>query len=179
MENFSLADVASVVRKDDDFGGASWIILLFIFLLGIGGNGLFGNNRAGNYATQEDVASGFSTSSILSNQRDLSTGLFGLQNGMNQGFSGLNTAILTTGCNIERAIDQCCCKTNSNIDSLRYDNAKNTCDIINAGNMNTQRILDFLCQQNTQALRDKLCEMSQSAQTAEIIAALKTTTTTA
>ena len=46
-----------------------------------------------------------------------------------------------------------------------------------SGQQNTQRILDHLCNSETQALRDKLAEASQKAQTAEIIAALKTTTT--
>ena len=46
-----------------------------------------------------------------------------------------------------------------------------------SGERNTQRILDHLCNAETQALRDKLAEASQKAQTAEIIAALKTTTT--
>lgn len=44
-------------------------------------------------------------------------------------------------------------------------------------NQNTQRILDHLCNAETQALRDKLAEASQKAQTAEIIAALKSGTT--
>lgn len=46
-----------------------------------------------------------------------------------------------------------------------------------SGQQNTQRILDHMCNAETQALRDKLAEASQKAQTAEIIAALKTTTT--
>lgn len=46
-----------------------------------------------------------------------------------------------------------------------------------SGQQNTQRIIDHLCNAETQALRDKLAEASQKAQTAEIIAALKTTTT--
>lgn len=48
-----------------------------------------------------------------------------------------------------------------------------------SGERNTQRVLDHMCNAETQALRDKLAEASQKAQTAEIIAALKTTTTTA
>lgn len=43
-----------------------------------------------------------------------------------------------------------------------------------SGERNTQRILDHMCNAETQALRDKLAEASQKAQTAEIIAALKT-----
>ena len=45
-----------------------------------------------------------------------------------------------------------------------------------SGERNTQRILDHMCSAEAQALRDKLAEASQKAQTAEIIAALKTTT---
>lgn len=47
-----------------------------------------------------------------------------------------------------------------------------------SGQQNTQRILDRMCDAETQALRDKLAEATLKAQTAEIIASLKTTTGT-
>lgn len=66
------------------------------------------------------------------------------------------------------------CETNRNIDSVRYENAKNTCDIITnanmntrdlieAGNANTQRIVDLMTQNTIQELRDKNQELSLSA----------------
>ena len=45
---------------------------------------------------------------------------------------------------------------------MRYENAKNTCDIITAEQANTQRIIDIMTQDKIEALRTEL----QSAQLA-------------
>lgn len=62
-----------------------------------------------------------------------------------------------------------------------YETQKQTCDIINAGNANTQRIIDTLnChwqQDLQQRYNDARLELSQQRQNAELIAALRTTTT--
>lgn len=58
------------------------------------------------------------------------------------------------------------CETNRNLDSIKYENARNTCDIIAAGTANTQRILDTMCEDRIQALRDKINEQSQMLQSA-------------
>lgn len=172
------SDVLALTKNDDGFmGGNSWSWLIIILLFMGGG---FGFNGRGSAATTEDVASGFSTNTILSNQRDMGNMLFGLQNGINQGFSGVNTAILTSGCNIERAIDSCCCTTNRNIDGIRYEMAKGFCDVINNANKNTADIIGYYkddkihtLELEAQALKYQL---SQNAQTTAIVDALKTTT---
>lgn len=43
----SAGDVMALTRNNDGFGGVGLIILLFIFLIGIGGNGFWGNNGTG------------------------------------------------------------------------------------------------------------------------------------
>lgn len=71
-------------------------------------------------------------------------------------------------------MSSCCCETNRNIDSVRYENAKNTCeiitnnnmntrDLIEAGNLNTQRIIDMMTQNTIQDLRDKNQALALSA----------------
>ena len=40
----SASDVLALTKDNDGFGGVGLIILLFIFLIGIGGNGVWGNN---------------------------------------------------------------------------------------------------------------------------------------
>jgi hypothetical protein len=174
------SDVLALTKNNEDgfMGGNSWAWLIIILLFAGGGNFGFGGNR-GNCATQEDVADGFSTSTILSNQRDMSNMLFGLQNGMNQGFSGINTAILTSSCGIERAIDACCCKTNGNIDALKYEMAKGFCDVITNANNNTAQILNYFKDDKIHELELKnqalAFQLSQNAQSTTIIDALKTT----
>ena len=43
----SAGDVMALTRNNDGFGGVGLIILLFIFLIGIGGNGFWGNSGTG------------------------------------------------------------------------------------------------------------------------------------
>ena len=86
-----------------------------------------------------------------------------LANEMTQGFSGLNTAI-TTG-----------------FAQLGYTNADQTCQLLNAGQANTQRIIDVLNNHWNSDLQqrynDARLELSQKAQNEYLISQLKTTTT--
>jgi hypothetical protein len=72
---------------------------------------------------------------------------------------------------------QCCCETNRNIDAVRYEAAKNTCDIITAGNANTQKILDYLTQNKIDSLRTELqsaqLQLGNLSQTNTILQALQ------
>lgn len=64
------------------------------------------------------------------------------------------------------AAQNCCCSVERNIDALKYANAIDTASIIQAGNANTQKILDTMCEDRIQALRDKVAEKDQQLQTA-------------
>lgn len=159
------------------FGGDGWWILLLL-LCGWGNNG-WGNNgggqnlgyELGKLATTNDVASGFSTSAIMSNQRDLQLGMTqgfaDVQQTLCQGFSGINATVsnglCTLGYNMQngfnglsRQIGDCCCEVKTELLHNRYLNEKQTCDVIQAGNANTQRIIDYLNCKEMQDLRDKL-----------------------
>lgn len=155
------------------FGG-EWggLIGLLIVASLFGGNGWgFGGNRGGSCATQADLAAGFNNSAVLSSLNDIKLGQAQAINYNNQGFSGLNTAILqgfhgvdnavcTLGYNIQSGfnglghqISDCCCATQRAIDSVKYENARNTCDIIRAGQDNTRAILDYLTGEKIDGLR--------------------------
>lgn len=159
------------------FGGDGWWILLLLLCAWGGNNGWNngGNNmnyEIGRLATTNDVASGFSTSAIMSNQRDmqleLNSGFAGVQQTLCQGFNGIN-----------QAIGDCCCQTQRSIDGVRYDMARNTCDIIQSGKDNTQRIIDYLACAETQKLRDENLALkfqaSQYAQNAYLVDQLRPT----
>lgn len=173
------------------FGGewSWWIIILLLFGWGnngFGGNG--GNNMVGyelgKLATTNDVASGFSTSAIMSDLNDILLGQAGIQQTLCQGFNGVNTAILQSANATERGFAQtnfnlqdCCCKLERGIDSINFNAAKNTCDIIRAGQDNTQRILDFLTTDKISSLQAENAvltnQLSQNAQTNTIINTLR------
>lgn len=181
----------------------SWIIGLALVggLFGNGGFGFgggFGGGRDGFYgypyaspATVQDVASGFSTSEIMSDLNDILLGQASMQNFINQGFAGLNqtvtngfagvnNAICTLGYQnaqlingLSRELADCCCATQRSIDSVKYENAKNTCDIIRAGQDNTRAILDYLTGEKISSLQAEnaglKAQISNDRQSAYII----------
>lgn len=152
------------------------------------GFGGFGGGCGSNCATQADLAAGFNNSAVLNSLNDLKLGQAGIQQTLCQGFNGVNTAMLqgfngvdnavcTLGYNIQggfnalqHSIDSCCCTTQRSLDSVKYENAKNTCDIIRAGQDNTRAILDFLTQDKistltaeNQALKFQASQTAQNA----------------
>lgn len=167
---------------NNGFGGWNdgwWILLLL--LCGWGGNNGWSGNGGGNQmlgyelgrvATTNDVASGFSTSAIMGNINDImltqQSGFANVQQTLCQGFNGLN-----------QGIADCCCQTQRSIDAVNFNMQRNTCDIIQSGKDNTQRILDYLACKETQELRDQnfalRLQASQSAQNAYLVDQLRPT----
>ena len=178
-----------------------WAIIALAILanggFGFGGfgGGFGGGACRGACATQADLAAGFNNSAVLSSLNDIKLGQAQAINYNNQGFSGLNTVLLQgfhgvdnavctlgyqtqTGFNaLSREIGDCCCQTQRAIDSVNYNMAKNTCDIIQAGNANTQRIVDFLVNEKICALQSENValkgQISNDRQTANIVSQLR------
>lgn len=179
--------------------GLWWLIVLLLFGWGNNGYG-FGGGFGGNHcvgsacATQADLAVGFNNSAVIGKLNDLTLGQAGIQQTLCQGFNGVNTALLqgfagvdnavcTLGYNmqagfngIQHSIDSCCCTTQRAIDGVNYENAKNTCDIIRAGQDNTRAILDFLVQDKLATKDARIAQLenrlSQSEQNAFISATI-------
>lgn len=164
------------------FGNDGWWIILLL-LCGWGNNGGFGGGfggagfnsfELGRLATTNDVASGFSTSEIMSDLNDILLGQASIQQTLCQGFNGVNTAILQSANATERGFAQtnynmqdCCCKTNSNIDNLRFDLSKGLCDVIRSGQDNTQRIIDMYTGDKIDTLNRKLATAEARTNTLE------------
>lgn len=199
-EGMSIADAMALKDDGGMFGGSnSWIFFLF-FLLAWGNGGFGGNN--GNLQgalTRAEMYDGF-------NSQDIKEGIRGLSNGLCDGFYALNTSVLNGFNGVDKSLCQgfggvnsaikdlgyqmqsCCCETNRNVDAVRYENAKNTCDIITSGTMNTrdiidsqnagfQRILDFMTNDKIESLRTELqaaqLQLGNLSQTNTIIDALR------
>lgn len=203
-DNYTLSDIAAVTdgnRNNGMFGNdAWWIIILLLF--GYGGRGFGFGGGQGGYgtpcgvpATQADLAAGFNNSAVLS-------GINGIDSALCQGFNGINTAILQSGYGTQAGINEishqladCCCVTQRAIDSVKYENATNTCaiqntiqnttrDVIDNANANSRAILDFLTQDKiatltaenqslkfaaSQSAQNAFITANQEAQTAELI----------
>lgn len=180
MDNYSMtpADVRAVTegnnRDYDGFGG-SWIWIIVLFLFMFGGGGLWGNR--GNALTQAEMQMGFDTAEITRK-------LDGLANGLCDGFYSQNTTMLqgfgsVTGAvkDAQFANQQCCCETNRNIDAVRYDAQKNTCDITTAIHAEGEETRALIRQNEIQQLRDRVAELqlaqSQCAQNAYLVNSLR------
>ena len=171
---------------------------------GFGGFGFGGNRGAGSelygfelgkVATQADVASGFNNSAVLGSLNDIKLGQAQMQNFINQGFNGINTALLSGFHGVDNAvctlgyqtqagfnqvsnqIASCCCDLKGAIADVKYANERQTCDIINAINAGNQRLVDIYTSDKIDTLNRKLAtaeaQLSNQAQSAYIINQLK------
>lgn len=185
----------------DGFGnnGAWWIIILFLFAMmgGWGNNGNAASNNSVAYIPyggyqQNYVQQGFDQAAVMG-------GLNGIQSSVASGFANAEVSrcnaqanTLATLNNISMALQNCCCENRSNIADLKYAVATENCADRNAlsealqavtmqNNLNTQKILDTMCQDKIDAKNERIAELqnqltmaqlaaSQNAQTAAILA---------
>ena len=156
---------------------------------GFGGGFGFGNEflgyQLGKTATQEDIAAGFNNSAVLSGINGIKENQLSMQNFINQGFAGLNSQLIGEFRNVDNAIctlgyqnqagfnsishqlSDCCCQTQRAIDSVNYNNAKNTCDIIQAINYGNQKVIDYMQNEKIDTLNRKLAVAENKALTYE------------
>jgi hypothetical protein len=141
-------------------GELLWIIVLFALLGGgWGGNGWNNgggqmNYELGRVATTNDVASGFTNSAIMGNQREVQLTLSNMQNYINQGFSGLNMSVMQGFNDTQRQIADCCCLTQRGIDNINFNMERNTCNITNVIKDEFCGLYKYLDNKEIQKLRD-------------------------
>ena len=165
----SASDVLALTKDSDGLfgggtsGGILALIIIFVLLFGTGNGFGFGGNGA--VATQADIQRGFDTRTIVSKLDGISNGICDLgyanANLINnvrfdamQGFNSVNQGIANLGYEQQN----CCCTTNRNIDSLKYENAQNTCAIVNAIHADGEATRALMQANTVQELRDKLQE---------------------
>lgn len=187
MTEMTAADIAAVT-KNGNYGygyGGEWIWVVVLFALFGGGFGGWGN-RNGNLdsaLTRTDLQNGFDTQSIRSKLDSLGGQITSVNNGLCDGFYETTKNLMQGQNQLSRdlcsgfgAINQsvlenrftnreCCCETNRNIDALRYDTAKQTCDIVRAIEKDGDATRALINANEMQNLRDKLAMQSQVIQT--------------
>ena len=184
----------------------AWIVILLLFGYGgrgFGGFGGFGGGFGGGCgapcATQADVRSAVDQQTLISKLDQQTYGLadstYALNNSITNGFHGVDNALCSLGYNLSHQLSDCCCATQRAIDSVKYENATNTCaiqntiqnttrDVIENANANSRAILDFLTQDKiatltaenqslkfaaSQSAQNAFITANQEAQTAELI----------
>ena len=148
---YSLSDIASITGNDGFGGGNAWaMIILFALIFGLGGNGL-GANGYTSAQTQE----------ILFGQQfqNLDNKMDRLGNGIADSTFALNNSIKDGNYATQSAIKDCCCTTQRNIDSVRFDMSNYTASIRENDNANTQKILDVIAQNKIESLQGRINQL--------------------
>lgn len=184
-DGLSAADVMALSRDDEN----NWMNNPFIYLVWMwmfGANGWNRNHDASvqGALTRSDLFEGFNNQDINGQLRGITSGIcdgfYAMNNSLKDGFFGTQSAIADS----RFAQQNCCCETNRNIDSIRAENYKNTCEITTAIHNEGEMTRALINQNTTQALRDKLADtdrdlqtarfqLSQQAQNATLIGALR------
>lgn len=189
----SVADALALQDKNNNgmFGGEGGLWVFFLFFLLAWGNGGFGpgNNAATQGAlTRAELYEGLNNQGLENGLRNIQNGLCdgfyamnttmlqgmnGIQSQLCQGFNGVNNNIAES----RFAAQQCCCETNRNLDAVRYENARNTCDLVNAIKADGDATRALMTQNTIQELRDNLqaaqLQLGTLSQTQTIINAVR------
>lgn len=207
-DNLSAADVMAMT-KDNDGMNAIWnnpfiyFVWMALFSGGFGG-GLFGGNNAAAQGalTRAELYDGLGRQDLFANQEAIQSELssferdaankwgdirydnlqniYGLQSAMTGGFYTVNNGIKDA----QFAQQQCCCTTNRNIDDVKAEAYKNTCEITTAIHAEGEATRALITENTIQALRDKLedkdrallaanFQISQDAQNAYLVDTLR------
>lgn len=182
--NYSLSDIAALMnsRGGGCYGGGyggygfggDWIaLLLFLVIFGAAGNGWgggFGGFGGGagisGALTRAELNQGFNDNTIMRK-------IDGVTQGLCDGFYAQNTSLLTgfnsIGTQLSEnrfAAQQCCCETQRSIDSVKFENARNTADIVRAIEKNGDETRALINANTMDALRAKLADKEAALQTA-------------
>ena len=188
-EGLSAADIMALTKEGGS--GEMWnnpfIYLVWLAVLGGGNGGLFGGNRdvaLQGAVTRSDLFEGFNNQDINGQLRGITSGIcdgfYAVNSGLKDGFYGLQGALAEN----RFASQACCCETNRNIDAVRYEAAKNTCDITSAIHAEGEATRALINSNTMQELRDRLeardrelmtanFQLSQQAQTAALVGELR------
>lgn len=192
----SLADIAAVTgnRNNDGWGmdGGWWCWIILFALFGWGGNGFGWGNGGGNGSTQfveAAVQRGFDNQTVINKLDGLSNGLCSLGYDQLAQMNGIQNTVMQTGWGIQQAINadtianmqntnalsrqvsDCCCENRMAVAQLRYDDATNTCSIVQAIKDASQAQIQN-CNANYRQMHDELVQMQMDAKN-ETIASLR------
>lgn len=182
MDNgIGLGDLLAVMNNKnsgmmDCFGSnpIMWIIVLFIIFAAIGGGegGLFGG-KASTAFTSTEFSFNNVERQIQETNKNVTDGTYRVTSALCDGFNGVSRQLDQVGYQMQ----SCCCETNRNIDAVRYEAAKNTCDITNAIHAEGEATRALINQNTMQELRDQLqaaqLQLGNLAQTNTLISTLR------
>lgn len=171
-------------------GGGWWAWILLFALFGWGGNGFgWGNNGQGNQFTDAAVQRGFDNQAVMNKLNGIEQGICSLGYDQLNQMNGIQNTVMQTGWGIQQSINadtianmqntnalsrqlgDCCCENRMAVAQLRYDDATNTCSIVNAIKDASQAQIQN-CNANYRQMHDELVQMQMDAKN-ETIATLR------
>jgi hypothetical protein len=152
MSEMSVADVMSLANNAESgmCGNGAWVFFLF-FLLAWGGNGFWGNGTNKQAATTDDVQNQFNFAALERQNNEIIAAVkdaaYNVNSESKDNFFNLGQTVrdvkdVVQANNYE--INSAACDINRNIDSVRYDAAMNTKELLASNCAQTQKILDVL-----------------------------------
>lgn len=160
----------------DSFGSnpIMWIIVLFIIFAAIGGGegGLFGG-KASTAFTSTEFSFNNVERQIQETNKNVTDGTYRVTSALCDGFGATSRQLDQ----LDYQMQNCCCETQRSIDAVRYEAAKNTCDITNAIHAEGEATRALINQNTMQELRDQLqaaqLQLGNLAQTNTLISTLR------
>ena len=160
--NFSLSDIAAVLGGGGDgkgWGNGFILIILFAIIFMFGGGFGFGGRSNGNPVTAEDLCSANSFNELKGSVGRLSDQVDGVNINLTKGICDLGYSTQGNFRDLMAQIADCCCTTQRNIDSVRFDmanyNAATNANIT-AG---IQKVLDKMCADREAAMAARIQQL--------------------
>ena len=162
----------------DGWGGGcgAWLMwVIVIFAMMGGGWGGFGNR--GNGLTQAEMQQGFNHQDEMGQLRGITYGISDAAYAQNtvalQGQAAIEKTVMQTGYGLGQQLadnrfaqQQCCCETNRNIDSVRTEGFRNTCELKTAIHEEAEKTRGMMMASQIQDLRDRLADRDRDLQSA-------------
>ena len=162
MDYPSLSDIKAVTDGEDGMFGGSWGIILILFLIIMMGGGGWGNAR-GNAVTEADLCSSQSFTELKQGVARNGDAIANMYTGLQNGLSNFGYETLRNFNALGTQLADCCCTIQRGIDSVNYNGAINTSNIIQAQERGTQKILDAICGNRMADMQNQINQLQLQA----------------
>ena len=146
--------------------GGNSFFWIFALLILAGGGGFYGRGNDYTSAQTQEILFGQQFQNLDNKMDRLGNGIadstFALNNSIKDGNSMVAGRVVDEGRTMQSQLADCCCTTQRNIDSVRFDMSNYTASIRENDNANTQKILDVLSQNKVESLQNRINQLELS-----------------